>query len=179
MSDSIKNLSKDELFSLCDELRPLLLDLAREKISREMQSKVGASDIVQQTLLEAYQGLQTFQPDDKQHLSNWLTRILKNNLKDIAKSLVETEKRSVRREIRLPSGWYLPDKEQFSQSVELQEDLASLSNALARMPHAHQKILNWKYFDGLTFPEIAKLVNRNEDAVRMQANRALMACALS
>lgn len=173
MFDSFNELSIDELFSLCNDLRPLLLDLANAKISKEIQSKVGASDIVQQTMLEAYHGLQTFKPDDKQHLFNWLAKILDNNLKDLAKSLLDAEKRSVRREIRLPSGWNLQDKGQMQHSLELQEDLASLSKAMARMPRAHQNILAYKYFERMTYPEIAKLLDRTEDAVRMQANRAI------
>ena len=59
MSVSANCLNRDRLLIRFDEMRPLLLALANEKICREIQGKVGASDIVQQTMLEAYQHVHT------------------------------------------------------------------------------------------------------------------------
>ena len=173
MSNSVVEHPRDRLFSRCNDMRPLLLALANERIPRGIQAKVGASDIVQQTLIEAYQHVHTFQPVDDRHLFNWLAKILMRNLKDVSKSFLLAEKRSVQREQRLPSGWNLPDRKQGTLPIELQEDLVSLSSALTRLPHAHRRVLTWRFFEQMTFPEIAELVGCTEDAVRMQVNRAI------
>jgi RNA polymerase sigma-70 factor, ECF subfamily len=154
-------------------MRPLLLAIANEKICREIQAKVGASDIVQLTILEAYQHVHTFEPKDDRHIFNWLSKILLNNLRDVSKSFRRAKKRSVERERRLGSEETLADRQAFTQSLELQEDLDLLRCAMNCMPDAHRQILNWRYYEQLTFPEIAELVGRSEDAVRMLVKRAI------
>ncbi len=173
MSDSATSFDRDQLFFRFNQMRPLLLDMAKERICREIQSKVGASDIVQQTMLEAYQGVHTIQPEDDRHIFNWLSKILLHNLKDVSKSFRQAKKRSVQRERRLPSEGNLADRKGFTQPLELQEDLTLLCSALTCLPRAHQQVLTWRYHEQLTFPEIAELVGRTEDAVRMQVKRAL------
>jgi RNA polymerase sigma-70 factor, ECF subfamily len=167
------DLSREQLVGRFNEMRPLLLALANEKICREIQAKVGASDIVQQTILEAYQHVHTFEPKDDRHIFNWLTKILLNNLRDISKSFRRAKKRSVERERYLCSEGNLPDRQAFTQPLELQEDLDLLRCAMACLPDAHQQILTWRYHEQLTFPEIAELVGRSEDAVRMLVKRAI------
>ena len=73
----------------------------------------------------------------------------------------------------MPSEANLEDRKGFGQSLESQEDLALLCSAMTCLPHAHQKVLRWRYHEQLTFPEIAELVGRTEDAVRMQVKRAI------
>lgn len=177
MSVSATGLNHDQLLFRFNEMRQLLLDLANEKIGREFQSKVGASDIVQQTMLEAYQRVHTFQPQDDRHIFNWLSKILLNNLKDVSKSFRLTKKRAINRERRLRSEGNIADRRSFTQPLELQEDLESLCKALTCLSRAHQQVLTWRYHDQLSFPEIADLVGRTEDAVRMLTKRAILRLA--
>lgn len=163
----------EQLLFRFNEMRPLLLALANEGICREIQAKVGASDIVQQTMIEAFQHVHTFEPEDDRHIFNWLSKILLHNLKDVSKSFRLSKKRSVKRERRLPSDGNLADRKEFTQPLESQEDLALLCSALTCLPQAHQQILRWRYHEQLTFPQIAGLVGRSEDAVRMQVKRAI------
>jgi RNA polymerase sigma-70 factor, ECF subfamily len=165
--------NRDRLVFRFNEMRPLLLELANEKICRDIQAKVGASDIVQQTMLEAYQHAHTFQPENDQHIFNWLSKILLNNLRDVSKSFRLAKKRSVNRERRLHSDGNIADRKSCTRPLELQEDLESLCKALSCLSCAHQQILTWRYHDQLSFPEIADLVGRSEDAVRMLVKRAI------
>jgi RNA polymerase sigma-70 factor (ECF subfamily) len=177
MPISIASLDRDQLLFRFNEMRPLLLALANEKIGREIQAKVGASDIVQQTMLEAYQHVHAFEPKDDRHIFNWLSKILLNNLRDVSKSFRRAKKRSVERERRLGSEGTLADRQEFMQPLELQEDLDLLCRAMTCLPQAHQQILTWRYHEQLTFAEIAELVGRSEDAVRMLVKRAILRLA--
>lgn len=173
MSVSVTTFNPEQLVCRFDEMRPLLLALANESLCRDIQSKVGASDIVQQTMIEAFQHAQTFKPEDDRHIFNWLSKILLHNLRDVAKAFRLAKKRSVHRERRLASEGDLVDTKAVTHPLEVEEDLALLGSALNRLPHAHQQILTWRYHQQLTFREIAELVGRNEDAVRMQVKRAI------
>ena len=173
MSGSAIRSNREQLLFRFNAMRPLLLALANEKICRDIQSKVGASDIVQQTMLEAYQHAHTLEPVDDRHVFNWLSKILLNNVRDVSKSFRLAKKRSVTRERRLHSEGNLADRRSFTKPLELQEDLDALCKALTCLSRAHQQVLTWRYHDQLSFPEIADLVGRSEDAVRMLTKRAI------
>ncbi len=52
------------------------------QIEAKLQSKIDASDIVQQTMLEAHQGLQQFRGESDGEIRGWLRRIMARNLAD-------------------------------------------------------------------------------------------------
>lgn len=164
---------RERLLFRFNEMRELLLVLAKEKMCRDIQAKIGASDIVQQTMLEAYLHVDSFKPKDDRHIFNWLSKILLNNVRDLSKSFRIVKKRSVGRERRLRSDGNIADRKQTAETLELQEQIDLLGRALGCLPLAHQQILTWRYHEQMTFPEIAILVGRSEDAVRMIAKRAL------
>jgi RNA polymerase sigma-70 factor (ECF subfamily) len=104
------SIERERLLFRFNEMWELLIVLANEKISRDIQAKVGASDIVQQTMLEAYQHADSFRAQDDRHIFNWLSKILINNLRDASKSFRRTKKRSVRLERRLTSDGNIPER---------------------------------------------------------------------
>src|SRR5260370_40925124 len=71
--------------------------LARLQLGPRPQTHVEASDIVQQTLLEAQQKLHQFQGQSKEELAAWLRRALVHNLADAFRALGRA-KRDVSRE---------------------------------------------------------------------------------
>jgi RNA polymerase sigma-70 factor (ECF subfamily) len=65
-----------------DQYRAYLLLLARQVLDARLRGKLDASDIVQKTLLEAYQGLAGFRGQSPNELAAWLRTILTHNLQD-------------------------------------------------------------------------------------------------
>jgi RNA polymerase sigma-70 factor, ECF subfamily len=173
MSISESQIESGALLSRFNEMRPLLLAVANQQLCRQLQSKVGASDLVQQTMMDAYLHAHTFQPADDRHIFNWLSKILLNNLRDVSRSFRNAKKRSLRLEQRLISDATIVDSKNAPRSLELQEDLDLLSEALNCLPRAHHQILTWRYHEQMSFSEIAELVDRSEDAVRMLVKRAI------
>ena len=80
-----------------EHFRGYLLLLARQQLDTRLQGKLDASDIVQQTLLEAYQDYGQFRGHNDAELAGWLRRILARNLSDALRRLT-TAKRDVARE---------------------------------------------------------------------------------
>ena len=63
-----------------ETFRPFLHFLARTRLDPRLQSKLDASDIVQQTLLEAYPALADFRGRSRPEMAAWLRQILARNL---------------------------------------------------------------------------------------------------
>jgi RNA polymerase sigma-70 factor, ECF subfamily len=77
--------------------RAYLMLLARARILPVHGRKIDASDIVQQTLMDAFSKREQFRGTTEAELTAWLREILKHNLLDVLRH-EQREKRDVRRE---------------------------------------------------------------------------------
>src|SRR5437879_31857 len=80
-----------------NQYRGYLRALAQIELGRRLQSKVDASDIVQQSLLEAHQDLAALLGKTEGELVAWLRTILTRNLLNTARDFT-AQKRDIRRE---------------------------------------------------------------------------------
>src|SRR5262245_40977598 len=92
-----------ELGRLFEACRSYLGLVARAQMESWMQAKVDASDIVQETLLEAHRDFARFQGGTSAEWLAWLRGILANNAADVIRKYRGTEKRQTRREVPLKS----------------------------------------------------------------------------
>ena len=65
---------------MLDGCRQYLLMIANEVIGPELQAKLGASDLVQETFVEAHRHLAAFRGKTEGELRAWLRRILECRL---------------------------------------------------------------------------------------------------
>ena len=70
-----------------EHFRSYLLLLARVRLDRRIQSKVAASDIVQQTMLEAHQAIESLRGENSAVQAAWLRQILARNLSNAVRDL--------------------------------------------------------------------------------------------
>src|SRR5262249_52338401 len=87
--------SADALGRLLEGCRGYLLMIAREELAPDLQAKGGASDLVQETFLDAQRDFARFQGADEAELLAWLRRVLLNNLANFTRRFREAEKRSI------------------------------------------------------------------------------------
>jgi RNA polymerase sigma-70 factor (ECF subfamily) len=80
-----------------ERFRSYLLLLARVRLDPLVQAKVGASDVVQQTLLEAHRDRARFRGQTVGEQAAWLRQILARNLANVLRDL-RRDKRDVARE---------------------------------------------------------------------------------
>src|SRR6476469_3440074 len=83
---------------LLDQHRLYLSVLARVQLDRVLQAKVDASDVVQETFLEAHRDFPQFRGQTAGELVAWLRQILSRNLANQARHYRDTRRRDVRRE---------------------------------------------------------------------------------
>src|SRR5258708_30795946 len=69
-----------------ETFRDYLLAVANRRLDPALRAKGGASDIVQETFLEAHRDLPAFQGDSTNEFRAWLVRLMLNNLMNFTRS---------------------------------------------------------------------------------------------
>src|SRR5436305_11185825 len=94
--------STEALGRVLETCRRYLLLVAERQLDPKLRAKGGASDLVQQTFLEAQRDFARFQGTSEAELLAWLSRLLQNNVGDLARRYRGTGKRDIEREVALP-----------------------------------------------------------------------------
>jgi RNA polymerase sigma factor (sigma-70 family) len=119
-----------------ERFRSYLLLLAGMQLEARPRSKIEASDVVQETLLEAHAQLDQFEGDDSA-LAAWLRQALTNNLRDAWRAL-RREKRDIRREQALA-------ERVADSSARLEGMLAAVRPWLGNEPEGRTNATDEKY----------------------------------
>src|SRR6187399_2555276 len=87
----------EHLGPLLEKYRQYLLAIAMAELPNQLAAKVGASDVVQETILRGYEHFGAFEGRSTEQLTLWLRSILRNYLHNLVKAY-GSDKRDVRRE---------------------------------------------------------------------------------
>ncbi len=170
--------ARDELLESC---RNYVSVIARTNVETWMRAKVDASDLVQQTMLEAYEGFQNFDGVSEAEWLGWLRQILAHNTQDFIRKF-RTEKRNVKKEIRLNPQFPNGSAPGIDLSAHLQtpsqlmiqnEREFELANAIAELTADYQEVIQLRNLQRLPFDEVAERMGRSRGAVQMLWGRAL------
>lgn len=174
--------ARDRLFDRC---RNYVNVVARAEVESWMRAKVDASDLVQQTMMEAHQEIDKFRGNTEAEWLAWLRRILSNNAIDFVRHYKGTAKRAVAREVRIdrmkPGGSLsaafelTADIESPSELVMRKEREIAVADAIAQLSADHQEVIMLRNLQRLPFDEVAKRMERSRPAVQMLWARALKA----
>ena len=159
--------------------------LARIQLDGDFRGKFDASDIAQQTLLEACRDLPQFRGGTESEFLAWLRQILAHVLSHEIRRFRGTQQRDIGREVSLEqslaqSSQRLGDMLAVSGSSPSQqavrhEQEVMLAEVLARLPDDYREVLILRNLEGLSHEEVAARMGRGAGAVRMLWVRALAA----
>ena len=165
-----------------DRYRSYLVLLARWHWNPRLQGKLDPSDVAQQTLVQAWQGLDDFRGETDAELRAWLRRILTRCLADLARDFGR-EKRNVAREQSLEAvvadssqrleAWLDDQQSSPQERAERNEHLLQLAEAVAELPESQQEAISLHYLHGMTAVEIAEVMDRSRTAVAGLLKRGL------
>jgi RNA polymerase sigma-70 factor, ECF subfamily len=156
--------------------------LAQTRLDPRLRAKLDPSDVVQQTLLEAFQGLNGFRGNTADELAGWLRQILARNLANALRDF-RRDRRDVTREQDLDGllrnssvrveAWLAAEQSSPSQRAERQEDALRLAAAVAELPEPQREVVILRHFHGSSLHEIARHVGRSPSAVAGLLHRGL------
>jgi RNA polymerase sigma-70 factor (ECF subfamily) len=168
---------------LLELYRRYLALLARVQIGQRLQGKVDASDIVQETFLEAHRNFPRFRGASEAEFVSWLRQILAANLADLLRRYLGAKGRDVRleREIELAVGrssvlldrGLVAPHSSPSQQAMRREQAVLLADALEQLPDDYRDVLVLRHLEGLTFPQVAERMGRSLDSVEKLWMRGL------
>jgi len=165
-----------------ERFREYLCLLARAHLPPRHPSKIEASDIVQQTLLEAYEQRGAFRGQSDGELAGWLKQMLVHNLADALRG-GQRAKRDVRRERSLEAAiedsfcraedWLAANEASPSQQAIRIEQLLQLADGLARLPDEQRNAVVLHHLQGWSLAQVADHLQRSEPAVAGLLRRGL------
>jgi RNA polymerase sigma-70 factor (ECF subfamily) len=173
--------SRDALGKALEPCRRYLLLVAERNLDPVLRSKGGASDLVQETFLEAHRQFGRFHGTSQDELLAWLRRMLLFNVGDFSRRYLATSKRGVGREMTLEGegsrvgiAGILAGSTLSPSGIAMEHEQAyALARALERLPEDYRQVVILRYQDGLTFEEIGRRIERSAEAARKVWSRAM------
>lgn len=165
-----------------DRFRPYLRLLARARLDPLLRGKLDASDVVQQTLLEAHQGRDQFRGGTTAERAAWLRQILARNLASAVRDL-RRDKRDVARERSLEAAleqsasaleaWLADEQSSPSRKAERHERALRVAEALDQLPANQREAVVLRYWEGRPLTDIAAHLHSTTAAVSGLLQRGL------
>jgi RNA polymerase sigma-70 factor, ECF subfamily len=161
---------------LLEAYRGYLPYLARVQLGRRLQGKVDPSDLVQEAFLKAHRDFRQFAGQTEAELLAWLRRVLATSLADQVRRHRDTQRRDLRLERQLAAALdrssqalehgLAASASSPSARAERREGARRLAEALECLPADYRDVLLLRHFQGLTFPEIARRLDKTLDGVK-------------
>jgi RNA polymerase sigma-70 factor (ECF subfamily) len=170
--------TRGALGEILEACRPYLYAVAQDNLEPDLRVKGSASDLVQETFLEAQRDFGQFHGTSQDELLAWLRQLLLHNLFNFTRRYRETAGRAIDREVPLAPPGAQPAQPTGAGPSPLEEVLAReqeqrLQQALLRLPEDHRQVLLWRYQEQLPFEEIARRLDRTANAARKLWARAV------
>ncbi len=155
--------------------RDYLLLVANEEMGPTLKAQEGASDLVQETFLQAQQRISSYRGGSRSEWRSWLRSILIHLMANKRRHVETTAKRKAHREISIAEWTRLGAagrEETPSSELARREREAALIDALSRLPDHYREVVISHQRNRLTFEEIGRLRGISAEAARKLWTRA-------
>jgi RNA polymerase sigma-70 factor (ECF subfamily) len=175
---------REALGRLLEAQREALHHLAERQLEGRIAVRVDASDIIQQTFLEAYRSFPQFVGREARELISWLQSILNHKVASAIRNHALLQKRNVGRERSMDDsqGGGTPLKQQLdanvsspSQKAIRGEETERLSEALAALPYEQREAVRLRHLEGWALADIAFCLGRTPAATAGLIKRGMKA----
>ncbi len=143
----------------------------RERLFRKAVSMVkdadDAEDIVQDALISGYKSIQNFRAEAGVY--TWLYRIVVNKSKD----LLSKKKRGREKPMDdTGDNQFVDEREGYEKKLELSEESLYLMDKIALLEESYKQVLELRYFENLSYNEIAEIMECNVGTVKSRLFKA-------
>ncbi|MGE3819923.1 MAG: RNA polymerase sigma factor, partial [Isosphaeraceae bacterium] len=174
----------DDLGENLEAFRGYLKRVADHGLGRSLSAKVGASDLVQDTFLQARRKLSSYRGRTTVEWMSWLEAIMRNRLANVRRHYMDTDRRRVDREISIsPVGadtQYGPDpgladtlNSPGAQAVQHEREIA-LRKAIEELPERYRQVVRGHHEEGLSFEALAERLGVSPGVVKRLWGKALL-----
>ncbi len=168
-----------ELPTELDFHRSALLLWAKCQMPEWLRGKLDPADLVQQTLLEAHAAREALDGCTSLEMLCYLRRALSHNLIDATRKHARSRNNvspdaCAQSSARL-ANWLAAEHTSPSERADRNERFEKLASALAELPEAQRIAVEMRYLQQMKVAEIARLMDRNENAVSQLLHRAVVA----
>ncbi len=161
--------------------RKYLLLVANRELSPDLKTKEGASDLVQETLLEGYRDLGRFTGRTEKEMRGWLRRLLMHKVAHAVRRYRHVGKRRVGLEVPARLEHFFQDHVSILATDETspgglavqREEEAALLAALDRLPERMRFTVLWRHHEACSFDELGRRLGCSNVAARKLWLRAL------
>lgn len=161
--------------------RPGLRHFVGLRLDPRVQARLGPSDIVQETQLEAYGRMNDFLHRRPMPFGVWLRKTAYERLLKVRRFHVEAAQRSVDRELGLPDQSslllarpFLDRVQSPSQQMDHADLVRRVRSALAELSETDREVLLMCNVDDLPYREIGCILDLDPAAARQRYGRALL-----
>ena len=151
--------------------------LAAFAARRSALDDAALEDVVQVTMINAMRGLASFRGESS--LFTWLCQICRNHLADIRRKQIRQPKTQSLGELEaerpLATVVELTDFRDPLDECAADSTSSAVRQAVNRLPASYARILELRYGEEFTVPEIARILRISEDAAESRLSRARQA----
>lgn len=185
--NEVRSGRSEAIGDLLEQFRGYLRILARLQVDQRLQSKLDASDIVQESLLMAHRDFHAFRGNTQRELIDWIRSILAHVTANTIRHYLGTQSRDIRLErsiardldqsqTTLVGLLASPDRSP-SQIVQQREEVVRLTNALNELPETYREVVIQHHLQGNSLSQVASKLGRSVDSVQKLRARAVVRLA--
>ncbi len=164
-----------------ESFRDYLRVLAKLSLDDRLRAKLDPSDIVQQTMLEAYRAISHYNGSTDAELAGWLRAILARNIADQLKYFTRAKRnirieQSLERSIELSSyrmEIWQDARKRSDKSIMNSDEVILLADALARLPQDQRIAVEQYYLAEMPAYEVSNRLGRSEASIAGLLRRGL------
>jgi RNA polymerase sigma-70 factor (ECF subfamily) len=181
-ADTDHSFESGESVRMFDGCRQYLMVIASQIIGPDIQSRLGASDLVQDTFVEAQRHLAGFRGGTEVELRAWLRKILECRLVTLRRSCLGTGKHAPGPDVAIETVLAGPDRMEDllvcpslspSNHVARSELAQALDQSLARLPEHYRQAIVGRHQEQLSWEEIGRRLECTAEAARKVWSRAV------
>ena len=172
--------SSDAMDRLFDHVAVRLLALIRLRMGSKLRSRMEPRDILQASIIKAFERLEQLKGEDSESLMTWLVRIAENEIRDQA-GFQNHKRHDMDRDIPLKD----EGQERLQAHVRsrisrviLSDEMKHLEEALENLDPEHREVILLRKMEELSYEEIGRRLGKSADTCRMLLARAMTAVTL-
>ena len=157
--------------ALLERLRPRIVLWAATRMSPALRAKVEPEDVAQEVLVAVHKSLDGFDHRNEKAFFGWVFRIAENRIRDLVDHFGAVKRQP-------------PEPRAFSQTspsmaARRQEQVERIREAVEALAPDYREVIRLRRFQELDCAQVAEVMERSENAVRVLYCRALKALAQS